>query len=109
MRCSYGMSFAEPPDTIWASLADVDGFLAARPGVTLVHDGDAVAGSLKCTLGSAQITYRLSAGVTVDAADPHTAVLVVTGREARGSGTLGATLTAAVRPEGTGQPAGDQR
>jgi uncharacterized protein len=102
MRCSYGVSFAEPPEAIWASLADVDGYLAARPGVTLVHDGDAVAGSLKCTLGSAQITYRLSAGVTVDAAEPHTAVIVVTGREARGSGTLGATLTAAVRPEGAG-------
>jgi uncharacterized protein len=102
MRCSYGVSFTEPPDAIWASLADVDGYLAARPGVTLVHDGDAVAGSLRCTLGSAQITYRLSAGVTVDPAEPHTAVIVVTGREARGSGTLGATLTAAVRPEGPG-------
>jgi carbon monoxide dehydrogenase subunit G len=102
MRCSYGASVAEPVDRIWASLAEVDTSLAALSGVTLARDGDAVAGTLKCTLGSAQITYRLTAGVESRDAEARTAVVVVAGKEARGSGTLTATLAVEVRAEDSG-------
>lgn len=75
--------------------------VAALPGATLARDGGVVAGSLKCSLGSNQITYRLSVRTEVADGERHRAVIVVTGKEARGSGTLTATLIVAGRTEGS--------
>jgi carbon monoxide dehydrogenase subunit G len=70
--------------------------------LALARDGEAVAGTLKCSVGSSQITYRLSARADAHDAEAHTAVISVAGKEARGSGTLTATITVEVRPEGSG-------
>jgi uncharacterized protein len=86
----------------WASLADVDRVLASLPGATLARAGDAVSGTVKCSVANAQVTYRLSALAEVRDDEPHTAVVAVTGKEARGAGTLAATLTVALRADGTG-------
>jgi carbon monoxide dehydrogenase subunit G len=83
-------------------LTDVDSVLAALPGAALARDGDAVNGSLKCKLGASQITYRLSARAETGEAEFHNAVIAVTGKEARGGGTLAATLTVAVNTEAGG-------
>jgi carbon monoxide dehydrogenase subunit G len=100
MRSSFDAQVAGPIASVWASVSDVDALLAALPGATLSRDGDAVSGSLKCKLGSTQITYRLSARAEVGEAKFHTAVIAVTGKEARGDGTVAATLTVALRDEG---------
>jgi uncharacterized protein len=102
MKCSYGASVAKPVDRIWTALADVDHVLAVLPGTMLLRSGDAVSGTLKCSPGSAQITYRLSALAEVRETEPHTAVIAVTGKEARGAGTLAATLTVSLQAEGAG-------
>lgn len=81
---------------MWAALSDLDRVLAAAPGATLTRDGDGVAGSVKCPVGAAQITYRITVTSGTADAGPRAAVLSVSGREARGSGTLQATLTIAV-------------
>jgi uncharacterized protein len=100
MRSSYNAQIAEPVDRVWASLTDVDSVLAALPGAVLSRDGDAASGSVKCKLGLHQITYRVSVRAEVGEAKFHTAVIVVTGKEARGTGTIAATLTVALRDEG---------
>jgi uncharacterized protein len=100
MRCSYEVDVAERVERVWDSVADVDRVLAALPGATLSRDGDTVSGSLKCKLGANQITYRLSVRAEVGEAKFHTAVIAVTGKEARGGGTIAATLTFALRDEG---------
>ena len=99
MRTSVDATVAEPVDAVWASLIDVDGVLAALPGAALAREGDAVGGSLKCKLGTTQITYRIKVRAEVGQPEFHSAVLTVTGKEARGSGTIDATLTVALRSE----------
>jgi carbon monoxide dehydrogenase subunit G len=100
MRPSYDAGVAQPLEQVWASLADIDSVLAALPGAALARDGDAVSGSLRCKLGATQVTYRLSARAEMGETEFHTAVIAVTGKEARGAGTLVATLTVSLRAEG---------
>jgi carbon monoxide dehydrogenase subunit G len=95
----YDAEVEKSADDVWSSLTDVDGVLAALPGAALAREGDAATGSLKCKLGGTQITYRISARAEIGEASFRTAVLVVTGKEARGGGTLEANLTVAVRDE----------
>jgi carbon monoxide dehydrogenase subunit G len=102
MKSSYRASVAEPPEQVWATFSDLDGLLAALPGATLARNGDSADGSLKCSLGSVQVTYRVE--VRADDVDStrHEAHLEVTGKEARGAGTITASLLFAVFPEGSG-------
>jgi carbon monoxide dehydrogenase subunit G len=102
MRTTYDAAVGDAADQVWTSLTDVDSVLAALPGAALARDGDAVSGSLKCKLGSSQVTYRVTARAETGAAEFHNAVIAVTGKEARGSGTLAATVNVAVRSEAAG-------
>lgn len=99
MRVVYDVVVAQPVDSVWRSLTDVDSVLAALPSAALARDGDSVGGSLKCKLGTAQVTYRLTARAEVGEPGFRTAVVTVAGQEARGSGTIAAVLTIALRDE----------
>jgi uncharacterized protein len=101
MRCSYDALVAGPLDRVWAAVTDVDAVLAALPAATLVRDGDVATGSLTCRLNGGQVTYRINARAEPSADDPHSALVVVTGKEARGDGTMAATLTVTVAAEGS--------
>jgi uncharacterized protein len=100
MRCSYNALVAGPLDRVWAAVTDVDAVLAALPAATLVRDGDVATGSLTCKLNGGQVTYRINARAEPNAEDPHSALVVVTGKEARGGGTVAATLTLTAAAEG---------
>ena len=102
MRCSYRASIAEPVEAVWAALSDPDRVLAALPGTTLARDRDGVAGSVKCAVGGTQITYRIMAASGAADASPRAGLLSVDGREARGGGTVRATLTVAATADGDG-------
>jgi carbon monoxide dehydrogenase subunit G len=97
MRVSFDTEVDQPADVVWSSLTNLDSVLAALPGAALARDEDGVSGSLKCKLGAAQVTYRIAARAEVGEAEFRTAVLAITGKEARGSGTIGASLTVAIR------------
>jgi uncharacterized protein len=101
MRCSYTALVTGPLDRVWAALTDVDAILAALPAATLVRDGDAATGSLTCKLNGGQVTYRINAQAQPVAEDPHSALVVVTGKEARGDGTIAATLTLTAVADGS--------
>jgi MYXO-CTERM domain-containing protein len=100
MKCSHRTSVQGPVESVWASLRDVDAIAAALPGATLSRDGDGIAGSLKCTVGAAQITYKLTARADEVDAEGRRAVIAVTGKESRGTGTLTANLVVGVHSEG---------
>ena len=102
MRTTYDAIVADAPDRVWSSLTAIDSVLAALPGAALARDGDAVSGSLKCKLGSSQVTYRITARAETGAAEFHNAVVAVTGKEARGDGTIAATVNVAVRSDAAG-------
>jgi carbon monoxide dehydrogenase subunit G len=99
MRTSADVTVDRPAEAVWALVTDVDGVIATLPGATLSRDGDAVSGSLKCKLGTSQVTYRITVRAAVGQPEFHSAVLTVTGKESRGSGTIEATVTVALRAE----------
>ncbi|HTW21721.1 MAG TPA: hypothetical protein VME70_16110 [Mycobacteriales bacterium] len=106
MRCSYSATYAEPVDRVWPIGEALDQALSALPGATLARAGDTASGSVRCTLGSTQVTYRVTARATgrataVDGGTRST-VITVEGKEARGDGLLAATLTVTAAQAGTG-------
>ncbi|HTR70500.1 MAG TPA: SRPBCC family protein [Mycobacteriales bacterium] len=102
MKVAHESLVEAPAEAVWRSLADVDGVLTVLPGATLTRDGDSVAGSLRCLLGTSQVTYRVVVRADVNSAD-RVAILAITGKEARGTGVLAATITVAATraPRGT--------
>jgi carbon monoxide dehydrogenase subunit G len=92
MTTSHEALVRRPLDEVTHQLGDTDWLLAALPGTTLTRDSDGVSGTLRLKLGSLQITYR----VTIRAAGPdegvHAVTIAVSGKEARGAGTLAATV-----------------
>jgi carbon monoxide dehydrogenase subunit G len=92
MTTSHEALVRRPLDEVKQQLKDTDWVLAALPGTTLTRDPDGASGSLRLKLGSLQITYR----VTIRAAGPdegvHAVTIAVSGKEARGAGTLAATV-----------------
>jgi carbon monoxide dehydrogenase subunit G len=101
MRVTYSGVIAAAPDDAWARISDLDMIIGLLPGATLRRDGDRVVGSVKVR-PSAQVTYRITCGASVEAEAEQVATIAVTGAEARGDGTLAATLTVAVRREDGG-------
>jgi carbon monoxide dehydrogenase subunit G len=98
MRVTYSGVIAASADDVWARLADVDTLIGLLPGATLSRNGGQVVGSLKVR-PSSQVTYRITAGASLPTEGANSATIAVTGTEARGAGTLAATLSVAVREE----------
>jgi carbon monoxide dehydrogenase subunit G len=77
---------------VMAQLQNSERMLTALPGATLSREPDGASGSLKLKLGSHQITYRVTVRATGPADPPLAATIAVSGKEARGAGTLAATV-----------------
>jgi carbon monoxide dehydrogenase subunit G len=100
MKSSYDTSVVTPVDELWAQLVDIDRLVTVLPDVGLARDGDALTGSLKCRLGSHQVTYRFVARATLAAGASKAAAIEISGSEARGDGTFEAVLTVAANEVG---------
>jgi carbon monoxide dehydrogenase subunit G len=92
MTSTHEALVRRPLDDVRRQLGDVDPVLGSLPGATLERDDDGVSGSLKLKLGTLQITYRVTIRATGPEGGDHVATVTVTGKEARGAGTLGATV-----------------
>ncbi|HST38041.1 MAG TPA: SRPBCC family protein [Conexibacter sp.] len=99
MEIANEFSLSVPLERAWPLLTDLERVAPAMPGVTV--DGADPDGGLRVTMrvkvGPISVTYRTV--VSLVSADPatHTAVLKASGREARGQGTVEATVTALLR------------
>ena len=96
-------SFTVPAgiDQVWDTVMDIERVAPCMPGATLEsYDGEQIKGKVKVRVGPVQMTYTGTARFVERDRDAHRAVVEASGREARGSGTAAATVSATLHAEG---------
>ncbi|KIH97578.1 hypothetical protein LP52_18315 [Streptomonospora alba] len=89
-----------PVDQAWDVLMDVERVAPCMPGATLESaEGDSFTGKVRVKVGPITVTYRGEAHFTEVNADERRVELHAGGKEARGSGTASATVTARLREQ----------
>jgi carbon monoxide dehydrogenase subunit G len=103
MRLEHEFVVPAPVDAAWAVLLDVPRIAPCLPGAALTeHDADSFAGTVKVKVGPITLTYRGKGRFVERDEAAHRVVIEASGRESRGSGTAGATVTATLAPDGPG-------
>src|SRR4051812_23394626 len=83
-----------PVDEAWQVLLDGGRVAPCMPGATLTSvNGDEFPGTVKVKVGPIPVTYTGEAKFLSKDDAPHRAVIEAKGKESRGSGTAGATVT----------------
>ncbi|WP_166345657.1 SRPBCC family protein [Phytoactinopolyspora limicola] len=99
MQLQHDFTLPVPPQQAWAVLLDIERVAPCMPGATLDRvDGDDVSGRVTLKVGPLRLTYHGDARIEQRDEAAHRLVLAAQGREARGSGTAAATVTAALSP-----------
>lgn len=96
-------SFVVPADieTAWTTLIDVEAIAPCMPGATLTScEGDEFAATVKVKLGPVTMNFAGTGSFLSKDPASHVAVIEASGRETKGAGTAGATITATLTPEG---------
>ena len=95
MRLQHEFTLPIPPAQAWETLLDVRRVAPCMPGATLDHvDGGAFTGRVTLKVGPLRLDYRGEARIAEQDAATRRLVIAARGREARGSGTADATVTA---------------
>jgi uncharacterized protein len=90
-------------DETWAAFEDIDSVAGCFPGATVTSvDGDDFKGSCKVKLGPISLVYSGSGTFLERDASAHRFVLEAKGKDKRGNGTAGATVTATMADAGSG-------
>ncbi|MDQ1696929.1 MAG: uncharacterized protein QOJ03_2282 [Frankiaceae bacterium] len=101
MKLEHEFTVPVPVDEAWKVLLDVERIAPCMPGATLLSvDGDDFTGSVKVKVGPIQVTYKGKATFSTRDEATHRVVIEASGKEARGSGTASATVTAALLEAG---------
>src|SRR3954447_7979697 len=101
MKLEHDFTVPAPVDEAWKVLLDVERVAPCMPGATLLTvDGDEFTGTVKVKVGPIQVTYKGQAKFASLDESAHRAVIEATGKEARGSGTAAATVTAVLADAG---------
>ncbi|GII03269.1 SRPBCC family protein [Planobispora takensis] len=102
MRFEHEFTVPVSIEQAWAVLLDVERVAPCLPGATLdTVEGDSFTGRMKVKVGPITVTYRGDASFQDVDKDAHSLTIKAAGKEARGSGTAGATVTARLHPEGS--------
>ncbi|MGN6686299.1 MAG: SRPBCC family protein [Actinomycetales bacterium] len=100
MELEHSFTVPAGVEDAWRTLLDVESIAPCMPGATLESvDGDSFTGKVKVKLGPISITYGGEATFVSKDEASHTAVIEAAGKEARGSGTAKATVTATLTSE----------
>jgi uncharacterized protein len=99
VELSHTFTVPASVEDTWAAFGDIGSIAECFPGATVSSvDGDAFSGSCKVKLGPISLTYTGS-GTFVDRdEDAHRFVVAAKGKDRRGNGTAGATVTASMTP-----------
>ena len=90
-----------PVKQAWQVLLDVERIAPCLPGATVdAVEGDSFAGRVKVKVGPITVTYKGNATFVDRDEASHRVTIKADGREARGSGTAAATVTAVLHDEG---------
>src|SRR5436305_8921280 len=88
-------------DEAWKALLGVEKVAPCMPGAVLTSvDGDDFTGTVKVKVGPIQVTYKGQARFVEKDEAAHRVVIEASGKEARGSGTASATVTAVLTEQG---------
>jgi carbon monoxide dehydrogenase subunit G len=102
MRFEHEFTVPVPVEQAWSMLLDVERVAPCLPGATLdTVGGDSFTGRMKVKVGPITVTYQGEATFEDVDKDAHSLTIKAAGKEARGSGTAGATVIARLHPEGT--------
>ncbi|NDL58761.1 SRPBCC family protein [Phytoactinopolyspora mesophila] len=101
MQLDHQFTVPVPIADAWKVLLDVPRVAPCMPGATLDEfDGETFSGSVKVKLGPISLLYR-GTGRFIETDDAaHRVVMEASGKEARGSGTAAATVTASMVADG---------
>lgn len=102
MDLEHQFSVTAPIDTAWATMMDIEGVAECFPGATLTAaDGDSFEGTVKVKLGPIAMVYKGSGAFVERDDSAHRAVIEAKGRDKRGNGTAGATVTMSMVESGS--------
>lgn len=103
MELTHEFTVPVPVERAWAVLLDIEKVAPCMPGATLTSfDGDAFEGNVKVKLGPVNLTYAGKGRFVSRDETAHTAVIEASGKDSRGRGTAGATVTTSLHPDGAG-------
>jgi uncharacterized protein len=101
MKLEHEFTVPAPVEEAWQVLLDVEKVAPCMPGATVTSvDGDDFTGTVKVKVGPIQVTYKGQAKFVEKDDAAHRVVIEASGKEARGSGTAAATVTANLRADG---------
>ncbi|MEU4542549.1 SRPBCC family protein [Nonomuraea dietziae] len=101
MRFEHEFTVPVPIEQAWAALLDVERVAPCLPGATLdIVEGEEFTGRMKVKVGPITVTYRGTARFEDVDKDAYTLTLQASGKEARGSGTASASVTARLTAAG---------
>jgi carbon monoxide dehydrogenase subunit G len=101
MKLEHEFTVPTSVDEAWKVLLDVERVAPCMPGATLLTvDGDEFTGTVKVKVGPIQVTYKGQAKFAELDESAHRTVIEASGKEARGSGTAAATVTAILTSAG---------
>ncbi|HEX4699722.1 MAG TPA: SRPBCC family protein [Actinomycetes bacterium] len=103
MELEHRFTVPVPVAEAWDVLLDVERIAPCMPGATVdSFDGETIAGKVKVKVGPIQVTYAGTARFSEKDEAGRRAVIEANAKEARGSGTAAATITAVLTDSGGG-------
>jgi carbon monoxide dehydrogenase subunit G len=101
MQLEHQFKVPVPVAQAWDVLLDVERIAPCMPGATVdSFDGETIDGRVKVKVGPIQVTYVGTARFTDKDEASRRAVIEASAKEARGSGTATATITAQLQDDG---------
>ncbi len=101
MQLEHQFRVPVPVVQAWDVLLDVERIAPCMPGATVESfDGETIVGRVKVKVGPIQVTYAGTARFTDKDEAARRAVIEASAKEARGSGTATATITAQLQDDG---------
>jgi uncharacterized protein len=101
MQLEHQFTVPVPVAQAWDVLLDVERIAPCMPGATVESfDGETIVGRVKVKVGPIQVTYTGTARFTDKDEAGRRAVIEASAKEARGSGTATATITARLQDDG---------
>ena len=103
MELSHDFTVPASVDDAWGTFMDLERVGSCFPGATITSvDESGFAGTVKVKLGPIALQYAGSGRFTERDDTAHRAVIEAKGKDKRGNGTAGATVTLLLAPSGEG-------
>jgi len=101
MQLEHQLSVPAPIDVVWPALLDPERVAPCVPGATLSGvEGETFSGTVKVKVGPITLLYKGTGTFTETDEKARRAVLKASAKDTRGNGTVSATVTLTLTPEG---------